>query len=130
MRLALATAALLLAACVPAGPTQDDLYWWRLVSIDGQPFPARALIAFPEDRSRVVGQGPCNRFSADRITHPFPTDRVTNITATELACDALAEERRFFAALAEMQRMGVGISALYYVNDAGRRMDFVPDADR
>lgn len=128
MRLANAATALLLAACLPAEPPPEDLYWWRLAAIDGQPFVARALIAYPDDRRRVVGQGPCNRFSADRITQPFPTDRVTNIVATEMACDALAEEQRFFAALAEMQRMGVGIGALYMVNDAGRRMDFVPDA--
>jgi heat shock protein HslJ len=127
MRLPLIAAALALVACEPAEP-QDDLYWWRLVAIDGQPFAARALIAYPDDRTRVVGQGPCNRFSARRVTSPFPTDRITNIVATEMACEDLAEEQRFFAALAEMQRMGVSISALYMVNDAGRRMDFVPVA--
>jgi heat shock protein HslJ len=117
---------LLLSACtVPAA--QEDLYWWRLVAIDGQPFAARALIAYPKGRTTLVGQGPCNRFSATRITSPFPTDRITNIVATEMACSDLAEEQRFFTALSEMERMGVSVSALSMVNDAGRRMDFVPD---
>jgi heat shock protein HslJ len=124
MRLA-SLATLLLAACVPQ-PADEDLYWWRLVAIDGQPYTARALIAYPDDRTRIVGQGPCNRFTATRVTTPFPTDAVTGITATEMACDDLAAEQQFFAALAEMQRMGVGIGALYMVNDAGRRLDFVP----
>jgi heat shock protein HslJ len=127
MRLAVATAVLMLSACMPAEAPAEDLYWWRLTAIDGQPFAARVLIAFPKDRSTVVGTGPCNWFSATRLTEPFPTDRITGITATEMACDALAEEQRFFAALEEMARMGVSITALYMVNDAGRRLDFVPD---
>lgn len=128
MRLVPAAALSVLTACMPAADPQEDLYWWRLVAIDGQPYAARALIVYADGRSRVLGQGPCNRFTADRVTTPFPTDRLTNIVATEMACDALAEEQRFFAALAEMQRTGVGIGALYMVNDAGRRLDFVPDA--
>lgn len=120
--------ALPLAACLSAEPADEDLYWWRLVAIDGQPFTARARIAYPDNRTTLVGQGPCNRFTADRVTTPFPTDRVTNIVATEMACPDLAEEMRFLAALSEMTRTGVSLQALYMVNDAGRRLDFVPDA--
>lgn len=125
MRPALIAALLLLPACV-LQPVEEDLYWWRLTAIDGQPYAARALIAYPENRKTLVGVGPCNRFSAKRVTEPFPTDAVTDIVATEMACDDLAEEQRFFTALSEMQRTGVSIGALYMVNDAGRRLDFVP----
>jgi heat shock protein HslJ len=118
-------AAFLLAACVPQ-PDQEDLYWWRLTAIDGQPYTARALIAYPAGGKKLVGIGPCNRFSAKRVTEPFPTDRATDIVATEMACDNLAEEQRFLTALSEMERMGVSTTALYLVNDAGRRLDFVP----
>jgi hypothetical protein len=44
-----------------------------------------------------------------------------------MAFSDLADEQRFFTALSEMERMGVSVSALSMVNDAGRRMDFVPD---
>lgn len=122
-------AALVLAACMPQ-PVEEDLFWWRLTAIDGQPYTARALIAYPAGGRKLVGVGPCNRFTARRVTAPFPTDAVTDIVATEMACDDLAEEQRFLAALSEMQRRGVSSTALYMVNDAGRRLDFVPASPR
>lgn len=132
-------AALVLAACMPQ-PVEEDLFWWRLTAIDGQPYTARALIAYPAGGQKRVGIGPCNRFTARRVTEPFPTDpfptapfptgAVTGIVATDMACDDLAEEQRFLAALSEMQRRGVSSTALYMVNDAGRRLDFVPASPR
>lgn len=120
---------LLLSACVPAGP-EPPPYWWKLVSIDGQPFAAEARIAFQGDRGdRIIGQAPCNSFSARVVKDPFPTVRFVDIVATEMACDDLPAETEFFAALSQMTGEGVGIGYLTLLNDAGRRMEFRPTAD-
>jgi hypothetical protein len=105
-------------------PDGEKLYRWRLVAINGRPCTARALIACPDDRTRIARRGPCDRFTATRVTAPFPTGAVTGITATEIACGDLAAERQRLAALARMQRRGIGVPCM--VNDAGRRLDFVP----
>lgn len=128
-RSALTLILLLLSACVAPEPEQPP-YWWKLVSIDGKPFPATAQIAFRgENGDRIIGQAPCNSFSARVVKEPFPTVRFVDITATEMACDALAAETAFLAALSQMTGEGVGIGYLYLVNEAGRRMDFQPAAE-
>ena len=120
---------LALAGCVSSTPDEPP-YWWKLVSIDGKPFAANAQIAFQgEHGDRIIGQAPCNNFSGRVVKEPFPTVRFVDIAATEMACDDLAAETQFFAALGEMTGEGVGIGYLYLVNDAGRRMDFKPLAD-
>lgn len=107
-------------------------YYWKLVAIDGAPFTASARIAFPETadgQKRVIGDGPCNSFSGTVVSEPFPTTRIEDVVATERACADMAAEQAFFSALSEMTGEGVGIGYLYFVNDAGRRMDFKPEAD-
>ncbi|MCU9848477.1 META domain-containing protein [Defluviimonas sp. WL0024] len=111
MRLPLASAAALavLAACqgdeTISGYAGTDTAW-RLVEIDGAPFTARAVIRFPE-AGQVAGEAPCNTFSG-RQSAPYPWFKAEALAVTRRACDALAEETRFFAAfgrvsLAEVQ---------------------------
>lgn len=127
--IAVSLSLLLLSGCVATEP-EDPPYWWKLVAIDGKPFTANAQIAFRgKDGDRIIGQAPCNSFSARVVKEPFPTVRYVDITATEMACDDLAAETAFFQALSEMTGEGVGIGYLYLVNQDGRRMDFKPPAD-
>jgi heat shock protein HslJ len=78
---------------VPSGP-------WYLATLNGKSFSASAILSFDAD-GHAVGQAPCNRFSATNGA-TYPALALTEITATEMACDALAEESRFFQALAAM----------------------------
>ncbi|QYZ69691.1 META domain-containing protein [Neotabrizicola shimadae] len=127
MRLALIPLVLLaLSGCV-APEAEQPPYWWKLVSINGKPFPADVQMAFRgEDGKELIGQGPCNSFAAKVVTRPSPTVRFVNITSTERACAQLSDEVAFFQALGQVTGEGVGVGFLYLVNDKGLRMDFVP----
>lgn len=114
---------LILAACVQA-EEKDDPYYWKLVAIDGQPFAARATLAIEDDRA--FGQAPCNRWSGEVQREPFPEWRIRKVVATKMACDDLAAESAFFAAMAAMTHSSVGLGYLELVDQKGRVMEFVP----
>ncbi len=116
---------LILAACVQA-EEKDDPYYWKLVAIDGKPFEARATLAIEDDRA--FGQAPCNTWSGEVQREPFPEWRIRNVVATEMACDDLAAESAFFAAIAAMTHSSVGLGYLELVDQKGRIMEFVPVA--
>ena len=113
---------LFLAACVTA--PEDKPYYWKLVSIDGQPFAANATLAI--DGTRAFGQGPCNRWTGQIETDPFPEWRIRKVAATMMACDQLAEEQVFFTAMQAMTHQSVGIGHLELADQKGREMKFVP----
>ncbi|MFN4153093.1 MAG: META domain-containing protein [Paracoccaceae bacterium] len=122
------TAALGLAACLPAGaqdvPSQYRAIEWKLLSIDGQPFPADAKIDL-NTPGQISGQGPCNRFSGsyDGI---LPEFRPGAIAATKMACADLAAESAMFAALEAMTRAEVtGPVTLLLTGPKGGSMEFV-----
>jgi heat shock protein HslJ len=116
---------LTLAACIPA---QEDFqpYYWKLVSIGGQPFAANATMALDQSGDKVFGQAPCNTWSGSVVKEPFPQWNVRNVTATEMACDDLAAEMAFFAGLARATHQAVGIGYLTLTDQKGFTMDFVP----
>lgn len=128
-RFSLALAAALgLAACLPAGaqdlPSQYRAIEWKLLSIDGQPFPADAKIDL-NTPGQISGQGPCNRFSGsyDGI---LPEFRPGAIAATKMACADLAAESAMFAALEAMTRAEVtGPVTLLLTGPKGGSMEFV-----
>lgn len=113
---------LLLAACMTQ--TKDEPYFWKLVSIDGQPFAATATLAIEGDRA--FGQAPCNRWTGQIETNPFPEWRIRKVAATMMACDKLAEEQEFFAAMQAMTHQAVGLGHLDLLDQNGREMKFVP----
>jgi heat shock protein HslJ len=95
---------------------------WLLQSLDGQPFAARATLEIGPD-GRLGGEGPCNTWFARGTAEPgylFPM-----IGATERACDALALEQAFFAALAAMQAAEAD-EGLLILRGEGHEMVFAP----
>ena len=95
---------------------------WRLTSLDGQPFTARATLQFPAEGS-VTGKAPCNSFSGTQ-TAPYPWFKLGPIRATRAACPELAAEKRFFTALSDMTLAEVSGAVLILSNDTGREMVF------
>jgi len=51
---------------------------------------------------------------------PFPEWRIRDVVATELACEDLPAEARFFAAMDDMTHAAVGIGDLDLVDQRGR----------
>jgi heat shock protein HslJ len=92
--------ALPLLACMPTVAETP----WQLAQIGGEPVPAALAVTleFPEPAS-IAGQAPCNRYFG-AYAGTLPDFRPAGIGSTEMACDALALEVRFFAALGAATR--------------------------
>jgi heat shock protein HslJ len=124
--LALASiSAVFLSACqkdetVTAYGGADKL--WRLHTLDGQAFAALATLRFPE-AGRIMGQGPCNAFSASQ-TAPYPWFATGPLAATKRACPDLSAESAYFTALQEMTQVEILDDTMLLSNDAGREMLF------
>ncbi len=95
---------------------------YRLVEVDGAPFRARATISFPEE-GRVVGEAPCNRWSADQSV-PYPWFKLGPIAATKRACPDLEAEAWFLTMLGEMTLVEVQGPVLILSDDQERAMVF------
>jgi len=128
MKIRFALVLLALSACTDAVPLDTVGYsdgTWRLESINDRLFTARATLEFPT-RRQMVGSAPCNSYSAT-LRAPFPRVRTTGIVSTEIACDALADEARFFEALAAMTIAEPGPGSLILHDEAGNQMIFQRD---
>lgn len=110
----------------PAAAQTPEPTEWRLIAIDGQPFTAEATLAFGADGA-IAGRAPCNRwFGTNKAT--LPALDMSGIGATKMACDRLAEEDLFFAALALMtgsETTAAGTLVLRSA-DGSRVMEFAP----
>ncbi|MEO1138017.1 MAG: META domain-containing protein [Pseudomonadota bacterium] len=95
---------------------------WNLIEIDGQPFPAKVTIAFPEE-GKIKGQGPCNSFFAAQL-QPYPWFEATEIGATRRACVDLDHETAFLTALSEMTLVEINGNNLLLSTVDGREMVF------
>ena len=98
-------APLALAACayataeteVPEGNWLLPGTSWKVVELDGAPFPATAVATLTED-GRITGQAPCNAYTADYEGH-WPDISFKPVSRTRMACPELAAETAFFAAM-------------------------------
>ena len=95
---------------------------YRLISLDGVDFTARASVRFP-DPGQVTGTGPCNNFNAVQRV-PYPWFELGPIASTRRACPELGAETTYFAALGEMRFAEVFDDTLLLSNEAGREMVF------
>jgi heat shock protein HslJ len=91
MRRIALVAALLTAGCVQPAPVD-----WALASVDGMDPDYTATIAFVG--ARVVGQAPCNGYSAQAIRTGTQIS-LGPIGGTRRACPHLKDEAAFFDAL-------------------------------
>lgn len=95
---------------------------WRLTSLDGAAFSARATLEFPEP-GKISGAAPCNRYFGAQ-TAPYPWFKIEGLGRTKRACPELAQESAYFSALSEMTLSEVTGATLILSNDAGREMLF------
>ena len=103
---------------------------WRVVELNGVPFDARATLDL-SDPAKVAGQGPCNRFFAER-TGLWPDIHLGGMVATEMACKDLAQEDRYFTALSKVVRgeitvAEVGTALILSGPDGAPRLALIPD---
>ncbi|MGL5011913.1 MAG: META domain-containing protein [Paracoccaceae bacterium] len=101
---------------------QDAPVVWRLVSLNGADFTARATLSFLEDGT-LQGEGPCNGFGGQLTALP-PAWAMGAVRATRMACDDLAAEQVFFDALAAMTAAAVTAESLTLTGPEGAVMVF------
>ncbi|CAD0186443.1 META domain protein [Ruegeria sp. THAF57] len=95
---------------------------WVLQEIDGERFPASALLSFPEE-GKIAGNAPCNSYSGT-LNAPYPWFEIADLTATRAACAGLEAEGFYFAALLAMTQSEVSGDVLILRNDDGHEMVF------
>ncbi|MDC0739220.1 META domain-containing protein [Cognatishimia sp. SS12] len=95
---------------------------WQLQRLNGQPYAARATIAFGTNGA-VTGQGACNGYGATQ-TAPYPWFELREMLSTQIACAQLAKEQQFFRALNAMTLAEVSGDTLILSNDSGEMMEF------
>lgn len=95
---------------------------WRLVDLNGEAVTVPVTI----DLSRpgeLAGQAPCNRY-AGSYDGPLPDFRPGPLRATRMACENLALESAFLAALGGVTRAETAGDRLVLTGD-GVRLEFV-----
>jgi len=102
---------------------QDQVF--VLVSINDQPFPARATIRFPQ-QGQIAGQAPCNSFTSTQDL-PYPWFKAGPIAATKRACPDLQAEAHFFKTLSEMTLSEVSGPNLILSTSEGQMMVFLAE---
>ncbi|MCR8824940.1 META domain-containing protein [Pseudosulfitobacter koreensis] len=95
---------------------------WVLTEIDGQPFSATATLNFPET-GKIAGQGPCNGY-ATTMSVPYPWFETGPLRATRRTCPEIADESRYFNALASMTLIEVLGDVMILKNEKGRELLF------
>ena len=123
----LLAALLLLGACADetiSGYAAPEATY-ALETLGGDPFPARATIAFPEEGT-AQGEAPCNAWSATQSA-PYPWFALGPIAATRRACPDLAAEQTFLTTLAAMTLAEAQGPVLILSSDEGLEMVFRAD---
>jgi heat shock protein HslJ len=130
---ALATPALSLPAATedrmpPAhiDPARIDPGPWRLVALDGAPFPARATLTQPGP-GRIAGAAPCNRYTGPLRAGP-PGFAAGPLAVTRMYCEGVMEaEAAFLATLEAMTAAEVAGDSLRLTGPEGRSLTFQRD---
>lgn len=120
--------AALLAVTTTAACAQDPVgVDWRLVSVDGVAVDYRATLRIEADGT-LAGKAPCNNWSSLNGA-TLPELKLQGIRATRMACDRLADEAAFFAALEAMSRAEVTEGGqLVLTGPEGQSLEFGSDA--
>lgn len=117
--------ALAMTACTAQAQDPTGVEW-ELLAIDGQVVDIPATLTV-DSAGNVSGKAPCNRYTG-RNQASLPELKLGGIAATRMACDKLAEEEVFFAALSTMTRLErVDDRTLVLTGPEGRSMEFADD---
>jgi heat shock protein HslJ len=99
---------------------------WELLAIDGELVDFTATLTFG-DGGKLSGKAPCNRYGGQNQAN-LPALTLGPLMATRMACDRLAEEQRYFDALAAMTRIDrQDRRTLVLSGPDGRSMEFADD---
>lgn len=98
--LALAAVALLAAPATADGNALAELIGthWQLTELDGAPVDPGVTSTLNISADSVGGNGGCNTFGGNLAATPGGID-ISEVFSTMMACDGLAQEQAFFAAL-------------------------------
>lgn len=124
--------AIVQAAPIAAEAPPDLAQEWQLVPLSDTAPVVQATLDL-RDPGRAGGRAPCNRwFATATLGTPAASGVVAlqfgAIGATRMACDDLAAEQQFFAALARVTAAQIADGSLILTSPAGPLLKFVPVA--
>lgn len=95
---------------------------WQLIELNGEEYTAAATLTFPET-GEIVGQAPCNGFSAS-LTVPYPWFGAENLISTRRTCPDQAAETAFLQALQTASLSEVAGDMMILSTDTGLMLVF------
>ena len=96
---------------------------WLLKTLNGTNVTTRITISFPE-QGHIAGQAPCNQYFGLQ-TVPLPWFKVTELTASKMACPAFELEAQYFNLLQDMTTAEIIKDMLILRSDTGKSLMFV-----
>lgn len=105
------------------GGAQDNETIWKLQTIDGEAFEARATLSFPAP-AQIAGTTPCNSFFGVQ-TQPMPGFGAARLGITQRICMHFQQEAEYITALRDMTISEFDGNRLVLRNEAGREMVFI-----
>lgn len=96
---------------------------WKLQTIDGAAYEARATITFPS-MAQITGTTPCNSFFGVQ-TRPMPGFSAERLGLTQRLCMDFQKEAEFITALRDMTISDFDGNRLILRNEEGREMVFI-----
>lgn len=98
---------------------------WTLRALDGQAVDIPATLTVGP-AGEISGKAPCNSYGGMNMA-TLPEMKLSALRATRMACDRLADEDIYFAALSAMTRLErVDERTLRLTGPDGRSMEFAP----
>lgn len=110
------------------GGAQDSDTIWKLQTIDGAAYEARATLTFPAP-AQIAGTTPCNSFFGVQ-TRPMPGFHADRLGITQRMCMNFRQEAEFITALRDMTFSEFDGNRLVLRNEEGREMVFIGMPER
>ena len=96
---------------------------WLLKTLNETNVTTRITISFPE-QGHIAGQAPCNQYFGLQ-TVPLPWFKVTELTASKMACPAFELEAQYFGLLQDMTTAEITGNMLILRSDEGKSLIFI-----
>ncbi|MGY3438241.1 MULTISPECIES: META domain-containing protein [unclassified Marinovum] len=122
MLLSAATSAFASLSATLSGAQDTDTIW-KLQTLDGAAYEARATLTFPSP-AQIAGTTPCNSFFGVQ-SRPMPEFAAKRLGLTQRMCLHFQAEAAFITALRDMTLSEFDGNRLVLRNEDGREMVFI-----
>lgn len=100
---------------------------WKLAALDGAPVDAKVTSTLVISADSIGGNGGCNTYGGNLAATPDGI-AITQVFSTMMACDGLAQEQAFFAALEAADNFALVDGNLHLLDGDTVLAELTPDS--